>query len=139
MSIQKDYLLKMIEMMGDLIAALLGKIKKGDLKIAEEQLEQYYGDFLKKDAAFFRQLPLDGITDRLLNEHNFTNDHLKILAELFFIEGELHIAKKNIEDGKINFNKALKILVYLDKELKTFDLQQQQKIELIMAKIKDFE
>ena len=28
MSFQRDYLLRMIEMMGDLIAALLGKIKK---------------------------------------------------------------------------------------------------------------
>lgn len=73
----------MIEMIADLIALLLGLIKKGDLPQASKLLENAYRDFLKEDASFFRNLPKEKLTNKLLTEHNYTNGHLKILSELF--------------------------------------------------------
>jgi NADPH-dependent glutamate synthase beta subunit-like oxidoreductase len=37
---QKDYILRMLEMLSDLIALILGLIKKGDIRQASERLER---------------------------------------------------------------------------------------------------
>lgn len=134
MSIQKDFILRMIEMMGDLVAALLGKIKRGETHIAEEQIEQYYSDFLKKDASFFRNLPIEDITETLLNEHNYTSGHLQILAELFYAEGELRLATGN-DSAKEYFQKSLVLHEYVDNELRTFDLKRQNRLVELKSKI----
>jgi hypothetical protein len=57
---QKDYILRMIEMLGDLIAAILGLIKKGDYNQASERLGSIYYDTLKED--FFRAISKDELT-----------------------------------------------------------------------------
>jgi len=139
MSYKRDYLLRMIEMIGDLIIALLGKIKKGDYENANIQLEQIYFDFLKNDAAFFRLLPLDGMTEKLLNEHNYTNDHLHILAELFFVEAELNNAKGDNKTSKSYYEKALKLYDHIDTAQKTYDEKRVNKIKLIHEKIRKIE
>jgi len=137
MSFQRDYLLRMIEMLGDFIIAILGKIKKGDIEQANYQLEQIYYDFLKNDAAFFRLLPIDGMTDKLLNEHNYTNDHLKILAELYLLEAELNLANGKNMESKSYYKKALKLFEFIDNELKTYDEERMNKIKIICEKIKE--
>jgi len=76
----------MIEMLGDLLAAIFGLIKKGDYKKASANLGKIYYDMLKEDAAFFRAIPADELTHKLMKEHNYTNSHLEILAELFYAE-----------------------------------------------------
>ena len=43
----------MIEMLGELIAGILGLIKKGDLKMAADKLDNLYYSMLKEDAVFF--------------------------------------------------------------------------------------
>jgi hypothetical protein len=44
---QKDYILRMIEMLGDLIAGILGLIKKGEFEKAADKLENLYLGMLK--------------------------------------------------------------------------------------------
>jgi hypothetical protein len=50
---QKDYILRMVEMIGDLIAAFLGLLKKGDPDQAEKIIERGYVELLRNDAFFF--------------------------------------------------------------------------------------
>lgn len=63
-------------MIGDLIAGIMGLIKKGDFQQASGQLQKIYYDVLKEDCAFFRSIPDEEMTDRLLREHNYTGGHL---------------------------------------------------------------
>jgi hypothetical protein len=90
---QKDYILRMIEMLGDLIAGILGLIRKGDYDHASEQLGRIYYDMLKEDASFFRTIPKEELTHKLLQEHNYSSGHLEILAELFNAEAELELVQ----------------------------------------------
>ena len=50
--IQKDYILRMIEMLGAMIAAIVGQARKGEFTRASEGLSQIYYDMLKQDAAY---------------------------------------------------------------------------------------
>jgi len=63
---QKDYILRMIEMLGDLIAGILGLIKKGEFEKAADKLENLYLGMLKEILPF-QGLPIDELTDRLLH------------------------------------------------------------------------
>ena len=132
---QKDYILRMIAMLMKFIGEVLGLIKKGELKQASEQLEKGYNTFLKEDAAFFRNIPEDKLTQMLLREHNYTNGHLEVLAELFNAEAELELAQGN-NAGSLEYSgKALLLYEFVDKEQKTYSLERLNKIDAIKKRI----
>ncbi|MDQ1772470.1 hypothetical protein GQR60_18065 [Labilibaculum sp. A4] len=133
---QKDFIMRMLEMIADLIALLLGLIKKGDLSQAHKLLENAYRDFLKEDASFFRNLPKEKLTEDLLTKHNYTNSHLKILSELFFAEAELNIAKGDKVNGLNYYEKSLLLLEFTEKDSNTFSLSNDSKIRSLKEKIK---
>ena len=132
---QKDYILRMIEMLGDLIAAVFGLVRKGHFQQANENLERIYYDMLKEDAAFFRSIPKEDLTHDLLEKHNYTNGHLEILAELFNAEAELAAAQGN-QKGCLEYSeKALLLFEFIDLQQKTLSLERLDKMTLIRDRI----
>ena len=132
---QKDYILRMIEMLGNLIAGILGLVKKGDYKQATEQLGNIYYVMLKEDAVFFRTIPEDELTHKLLQKHNYTNGHLLILAELFNAEAELELAQGN-KSGSLEYSKKSLILFeFIDAEQKTYLPERINKMKAIKERI----
>ena len=123
---QKDYILRMVEMIGDLIAAMLGLIKKGDLEQAEKLLERGYMELLRRDAAFFQVIPKEQLTDKLISEHHYENGHLTVLAELFFAEATLNEAQNKLQYSLICYEKAFTLLEFLEKEDKTWSAKREQ-------------
>jgi len=133
---QKDYILRMIEMLGQLIAGILGLIKKGNFEQAEDQLENLYYTMLKEDSAFFRDIPVDELTDKLLHDHNYTNGHLEVLTELFNAEAELRLAKGE-KSGALEYSqKSLRLFEFIDAEYKTYSQERIDKIAAIKERIK---
>ena len=132
---QKDYILRMIAMIMKFIGDVLGLIKKGELDEASDRLESAYNKFLKEDAAFFYKIPTGELTEKLLKEHDYTNGHLEVLAELFNAEAELRLAGKDIP-GCLEFSeKSLILFEFIDKEYKTFSIERIDKIETIRKRI----
>lgn len=132
---QKDYILRMIEMFGELLAGIFGLIKKGEYKKASEQIGRVYYDILKEDASFFRAIPEEEVTHKLLQEHNYTNGHIEILAELFNAEAELCLAQGN-KSGSIEYSgKSLILFEFIDADQKTYSLERINKMETIRKRI----
>jgi hypothetical protein len=135
---QRDYVLRLIEMAAKTLAAILGHIKGGDTNRASEELENLYYDILKQDAAFFREIPEKKLTEKLLQDHNYTNGHLEILAELFNAESELCLARKD-DAGVVEYSKkSLRLFEFIDKEYKTFSQERIEKIEALKGRINFF-
>ncbi|HEY3389878.1 MAG TPA: hypothetical protein VGK38_09925 [Prolixibacteraceae bacterium] len=132
---QKDYILRMIEMIGDLIAALLGLIKKGDLEQAEKLLERSYLEMLRREASFFQLIPKEQLTEKLLSDHNFTSGHLTILSELFFAEATLSEAQNRLNNSLVCYQKSLILLEFLEQEDKTWSAQREERITLLKDRI----
>lgn len=132
---QKDYILRMIEMLGDLLAAIFGLVRKGDYNQASDKLERIYYDILKEDAAFFRSIPRDELTDVLLEKHNYTNGHLEILAELFNAEAELEMAQGNGVGSLEYSEKSLLLFEFIDTRQKTLSLERLDKMTSIRERI----
>ncbi len=132
---QRDYILRLIEMAAKALAAILGRIKGGEINIASEELENLYYDILKQDAAFFRVIPEEMLTEKLLHDHNYTNGHLEILAGLFDAEAELCKAR-NDKSGHLEYSKKSLILFeFIDKEYKTYSIERNKKIEALKNSI----
>lgn len=134
----KDYIIRMMEMIADLIAALLGFIKKGDLEKGSHLLNSAYRDLLQQDAAYFHLIPASDLTEVLLREHHFTNDHIKVLSDLFYAEGELQLAKANRPMAQECFEKSLLLLDFVEQDTSTFSLPIQKRRQTLLQKIENF-
>ncbi len=132
---QKDYILRMVEMIGDLIAALLGLIKKGDLEQAEKILERGYFELLRSDASFFQLIPKEQLTEKLLGDHHYTNGHLEVLSELFFAEARLSEAQNKLNNSLIYYEKSLVLLDFLEQEDKTWSAKRDERKSLLKERI----
>jgi len=134
---QKDFILRMIEMFGELLSGIMGLIRKGEYSRAYDQIGKVYNEMLKEDASFFRSIPENDLTQSLLMNHNFTNGHLEIIAELFNAEAELSMAQGN-KSGSLEFSrKALILFEYVDSDQKTYSLERLNKIETIRQRIEN--
>lgn len=132
---QKDYILRMIEMIGDLIAAILGLIKKGDPEQAQKLLERGYYELLRREASFFQMIPKEQLTHTLLNEHNYTSGHLAVLAELFYAEALVCEATDRKKDGLVSYEKSLVLLEFLEQEDRTWSAQREERMNQIKSRI----
>jgi hypothetical protein len=121
----------MIEMIRDLILGILGLIKKGDLEKAGREIENLYYNFLKEDSAFFTAIPVKDLTTKLLQEHNYTNGHLEMLAWLFDAEAELELARGNNKMSLEFSRKALILFEFIDNEQNTYSLERAEKMKAI--------
>jgi hypothetical protein len=125
---QKDYILRMIEMLGDLLAAIFGLVRKGEFVQASEKIEKIYYDMLREDASFFRSIPKEDMTRKLLEDHNYTNGHLEILAELFNAEAELQLAQGNTPGCLEYSEKSLLLFEFIDLRQKTLSMDRIDKM-----------
>ena len=132
---QKDYMLRMVEMFGELLRAIFGMITRGDYNQATQKINEAYLTMLRKDAAFFQHIPPDELTTTLITEHNFTNAHLEILAELLYAEATLQFAKNNIIDSLPYYQKSLALFEFVDTASRTYSNDQQEKMEQIRRRI----
>ena len=132
---QKDYILRMIEMIGDLIAAILGLIKKGDLEQAEKMIERGYYELLRRDASFFQLIPKEHLTDKLLGDHHYTNGHLTILAELFYAEAMVSKASDKRDNSRVCFEKSLLLLEFLEQADKTYSDKRIERMNMIKEQL----
>ena len=134
---QKDYILRLIEQIGDLIRGIFGLIKNGNFEQARQKLDDLYYEVLKEDAAFFSVIPEDKITQKLLIEHNYTNGHLEILAKLLFAESELALATGYRSESLEYSRKSLTLLAFIDSEYKLYSQERLDTMEKIRERIKE--
>jgi hypothetical protein len=132
---QKDFILRMIEMFGELLAGIMALINKKEYKKAQEKIGRLYSDILREDAAYFDNLDATKLTSELIDSHNYTNGHLEILAELLNAEAELNFAQGLNEKALTYSVKSLYIFEYIDAEQKTYSLERINKIETIRKRI----
>ena len=70
-----------------------------------------------------------------MDDHNYTNGHLEILAELFNAEAELALAQGN-KSGSLEYSgKSLILFEFIDTEEKTYSHERINKMKAIKERI----
>jgi predicted translin family RNA/ssDNA-binding protein len=136
---QKDYILRMIEMLGELLRAIFGKISKGSFNQAEESIREAYLTMLRKDSSFFQNIPSEKLTTTLIQDHNYTNAHLEILAELLYAEATLLYAENKKAESYPYFLKACRLFEFVEEAYRTFSQERLDKMSVIEMRIKETE
>ena len=125
----------MIEMMGELIAGLLGLIKKGEFQQAQQSIENAYYGFLQEDASMLQNIPVEKLTDTLLQEHHYTHGHLEILSELFFVQAELFHAQGKAKESIPFYEKSLVLSSFTVKASKAWSAEKQERLQYLRRQL----
>jgi hypothetical protein len=72
-----------------------------------------------------------------LHDHNYTNDHLEILAELLYAESELGFAQGN-KTGCLEYSKkSLLLFEFIDVQQRTYTPDRIKKMKILKERIRD--
>lgn len=123
MGIEKDYLMRQLMMLFEVIHKILRHRKKGENEEAEKEI-QYFYECLKIDADV-QKLSIEQLLSLLENKKKFSDEHIELLAFVLKEQGEL----ANEEDARLNlFRKSYFLLEKVERESTSFSLDRQMKI-----------
>ena len=134
---RKDYVLRLIEMIAEMVAGILGLIKKGKLELAKEEVQKAYSDVLELDADKLAFLSAEDLIHFIRHEQKLNSDYLKMISDLCFVQAELLLAQGNRSEASEYYKKSIALLeVYLT-ESKLFSFSNQKRIQSINARISE--
>ncbi len=123
MGIERDYLMRQLMMLFDVIQKIFNFRKKGQKKEAEEQIRYFY-NFLKLETQILDK-NIEGLLDFLVSEKKFTNNHIEMIAFVLKEQGEL---AEKAEQKLDFFRKSFFLLEKVDRESTSFSMDRQMKL-----------
>lgn len=123
MNIERDYLMRQLMMLFDVIQKIFNFRKKGQKEEADEQIRYFY-NYLKLENKI-QELNIESFLEYLVSEKKFTNDHLEMVAFVLKEQGEL---AENTRQKLDFFRKAYFLLEKVDRENTSFSMDRQMKL-----------
>ncbi len=134
--IRQDYILRLIEEAGAVIAKLLNLRKAKKFDQAQELIERCYSGFFQLETASLNQKNGQELLNWLLENRNLQEPQLKVLADLLVEEGEIFQLIRDTEKAHDRFKKAFLILEYLNQaNPQIYSFERARKIVEIQQKI----
>jgi len=129
MGIEKDYLMRQLMMLFDVIHKILRHRKKGENEEALDEI-QYFYKCLNIEAEI-NSKSIENLLEFLESEKKLTNEHIEMIAFVIKEQGELSKTKENKLDF---FRKAWFLLDKVERESITFSMDRQMK----MAELREY-
>lgn len=129
---QEDYLLKYLEKLSRVVAAMLGFRDKGFPEDALRLADETYKELLDFNSEELAVMPVEKFIDIILKA-GYSSNHLEILAQLADETANSFEAKANKEFAHSFFLKSLHLYHILNEKDKTFSFER----ETIISKLKE--
>lgn len=129
MAIERDFLMRQLMMLFDVISKIIRHRKKGENDDALEEINYFYS-CLKIDEDI-KTLNIEALLDLLVNLKKLTNEHIEMVAFVLKEQGEL---SEPIETKLDFFRKAYFLLDKVDRESTSFSMDRQMK----MAELREY-
>jgi len=130
---KEDYLLKYLEKLSRVIAAMIGFRDKGfpedALKLADETFKELF-DYNAEELAI---MPLDKFVE-ILKKTAYTSTYLEILAKIANETADAYQMLGNKEFASVFYRKTLEIYYMLNEKDKTFSFEREMKIAELKEK-----
>ena len=123
MGIERDYLMRQLMMLFDVIQKIFNFRKKGEKEEAEEHIRYFY-NFLKLETKVLDK-NIEELLDFLVSEKKFTNNHIEMIAIVLKEQGEL---AEKAEQKLDFFRKSYFLLEKVDRESTSFSMDRQMKL-----------
>ena len=124
MGIEKDYLMRQLMMLFEVLQLIFRLRKKGERELALEQVRFFYNalEIEKK----LDELTIEEMMDLFVMQKKLTNEHLEMIAFVLKEQGEL--ADDDIQKMDY-FRKGYFLLEKVERESTTFSLERLMKLE----------
>jgi hypothetical protein len=129
MGIERDYLMRQLMMLFEVIGKIIRHRKKGENDDAQDEINYFYSS-LKIDEDI-KNMNIEALLDLLVNIKKLTNEHLEMVA---FVLKEQGVLSENVENKLDFFRKAYFLLDKVDRESLTFSMDRQMK----MAELREY-
>lgn len=129
MGVERDYLMRQLMMLFEVIHKILRHRKKGENEEAEQEI-QYFYECLKIDDEV-RKMNIEQLVDLLENKKKLTNEHIELVAFVLKEQGELAGEDNQRHDL---FKKSYFLLDKVERESTSFSMDRQMK----MAELKEY-
>ncbi|HSO87156.1 MAG TPA: hypothetical protein VLQ91_11430 [Draconibacterium sp.] len=123
MGIERDYLMRQLMMLFEVIEKIIRYRKKGEKRLAEDEIEYFYSSLNIKSE--IKSMGIENLLIFLESEKKLTNEHIEMIAFVLKEQGEL----SETDENKINyFRKSYFLLDKVDRESITFSMDRQMKM-----------
>lgn len=129
MGIERDFLMRQLMMLFEVIEKIIRYRKKGEKEKAEDEIEYFYSSLNIESE--IKSMSIESLLKFLETEKKLTNEHIEMIAFVLKEQGELSDSDKNKVDF---FRKAYFLLDKIDRESLTFSMDRQMK----MTELKGF-
>lgn len=123
MGIERDYLMRQLMMLFDVIQKILRYRKKGERELALDQIKYFY-ECLQVDEKVHSK-GIEELVDYLVIQKNLTNEQLEMVAFVLKEQGELAADQTQKKDF---FRKSYFFLEKVERESSAFSLDRQMKL-----------
>ncbi len=129
MGIERDFLMRHLMMLFEVIEKIIRYWKRGERKLAKDEIEYFYSCLkIEKE---IKTIGIENLLKFLETDKKLTNEHIEMIAFVLKEQGEL----SEINLNKINyFRKAYFLLDKVERESITFSLDRQMK----MAELREY-
>ncbi len=128
MGIERDFLMRQLMMLFDVISKIIRHRKKGENENAQDEINYFYS-CLKIDEDV-KTMNIEVLFDLLVNIKKLTNEHIEMVAFVLKEQGELSDKKESKLDF---FRKAYFLFDKVDRESITFSMDRQMKMAELKA------
>jgi hypothetical protein len=129
---KEDYLLKYLEKLSRVIAAMMGFRDKGFPEDAIRLANETFKEILSLDVDSISIMPVDKFIE-IVRKFSFTSSYLEALAQLCVETAECYKTKADLEKMLLFSEKALLLYLLLNEKDKTFSFER----ENIIFKLKE--
>jgi len=129
---QEDYLLKYLEKLSWVIAAMLGLREKGFPEDALHLADETYKELLVVDLDSISTMP-DNEFIEMVRKYSYTTSYIEALAKITKETANCYTAMGRIQDWRIFSEKALLLYQLLNEKDKTFSFER----EMIISELKE--
>lgn len=129
MGIEKDYIMRQLLMLFEVIQKILRWRKKGEKGKAKDEIKYFYQ--ILKIETDINSMKIEELIEFLEKEKNLTNEHIEMVAFVLKEQGEME------EDSKLKidfFRKSYFLLAKVERESITFSMDRQMKL----AELKEY-
>lgn len=125
--IRKDYFLKVLQQLTQVIARALKLSHSGDAKAALELLDGQYQKQLQEQSEILVKYPVEVLAQR------YDEGQLILLADLLTAEGEILMSATEAEAARARLSKALSLYQHLNQVQQVYDFEREGKMQQIRA------